>query len=253
MRYSKPFAVVSNCTFAGNVAATYGGAVYMANLTTQSLNIVNSILWDNTAATGGVMYVNGSSATATVTFAYSDVDGGWNGAKVYKANGANVTITDLGGNTNVNPQFSPTLGGTWTSAEIRNPALGQTTLTDTGAIWTANALQGLTIQPNTASALQYLVASNTLTTVTVWGLVTSGGLTPYALRDARLCSTGGRWTPGDVWVKDNVHSPCIDAGDPQAAYWLEPPFNGSRINMGFDGNTAQASKSSPPGTVMTIR
>jgi parallel beta-helix repeat protein len=58
----------------------------------------------------------------------------------------------------------------------------------------------------------------------------------------RLKSAGGHWN-GTGWVIDAVTSPCIDAGDPGSAYNAEPVPNGGRINMGFDGNTAHASKS----------
>jgi parallel beta-helix repeat protein len=59
-----------------------------------------------------------------------------------------------------------------------------------------------------------------------------------------LKSQGGRWA-GTGWVLDAVSSPCIDAGDPSSPFNLEPAPNGGRINMGFDGNTAMASKAPP--------
>jgi hypothetical protein len=40
-------------------------------------------------------------------------------------------------------------------------------------------------------------------------------------------------------------SPCLDAGDPEAACGLEPAPNGCRVNLGHTGNTAQAT--SAPG------
>ena len=44
-------------------------------------------------------------------------------------------------------------------------------------------------------------------------------------------------------MKDEVHSPLIDAGDPAAAVGSEPKPNGGRLNVGAFGGTAQASKS----------
>jgi hypothetical protein len=44
-------------------------------------------------------------------------------------------------------------------------------------------------------------------------------------------------------VKDDVTSPCIDAGDPNSPVGEEPFPNGGRINMGAYGGTAEASKS----------
>ncbi len=46
---------------------------------------------------------------------------------------------------------------------------------------------------------------------------------------------------------------CIDVGDPSSAYRGEPMPNGWRINMGFYGGTAQASKVPPEGTLFLIR
>jgi hypothetical protein len=63
-------------------------------------------------------------------------------------------------------------------------------------------------------------------------------------RDYHLLSERGRyWPEHDVWVLDEVTSPCIDAGDPDADFSAEPVPNGGRINMGAYGGTAHASMS----------
>ncbi|MBN1805771.1 MAG: right-handed parallel beta-helix repeat-containing protein [Sedimentisphaerales bacterium] len=55
-----------------------------------------------------------------------------------------------------------------------------------------------------------------------------------------LKSQAGRWDPiGKSWVKDNVTSRCIDAGDPNSQSY---EYNGGRINMGAYGGTLEASK-----------
>ncbi|RLJ03869.1 MAG: hypothetical protein DRP08_02850, partial [Candidatus Aenigmatarchaeota archaeon] len=60
--------------------------------------------------------------------------------------------------------------------------------------------------------------------------------------DFHLKSQAGRWN-GSAWVKDDITSPCIDAGVPfeedpvYGDYRNELPPNGSRINMGAYGNT----------------
>jgi len=65
-----------------------------------------------------------------------------------------------------------------------------------------------------------------------------------AKAEFHLKSKAGRWEPGTKsWVKDNVQSPCIDAGDPESPYAQEPVPNGNRMNMGAYGNTPEASKS----------
>jgi hypothetical protein len=62
--------------------------------------------------------------------------------------------------------------------------------------------------------------------------------------DYHLKSKGGRWNPlSQNWVKDDVTSPCINAGDPKSPVGDEPEPNGGRIDMGAYGGTIEASKS----------
>jgi len=62
--------------------------------------------------------------------------------------------------------------------------------------------------------------------------------------DYHLKSQAGRWDPAsESWTKDEVTSPCIDAGDPMSPIGHEQFPNGGRINMGAYGGTAEASKS----------
>jgi hypothetical protein len=62
--------------------------------------------------------------------------------------------------------------------------------------------------------------------------------------DYHLKSQAGRWgSTSESWVKDDVTSPCIDAGDMGSPIGDEPFPNGGRINMGAYGSRSQASKS----------
>jgi predicted outer membrane repeat protein len=62
--------------------------------------------------------------------------------------------------------------------------------------------------------------------------------------DYHLKSQAGRWDPNSqIWLQDDVTSPCIDAGDPTSSTGLEPSPNGGKINMGAYGGTIEASKS----------
>ena len=62
--------------------------------------------------------------------------------------------------------------------------------------------------------------------------------------DYHLKSQAGRWNmTTDSWIKDEVTSPCIDAGDLSSPIGQEPFPNGGVINMGAYGGTAEASKS----------
>jgi hypothetical protein len=71
--------------------------------------------------------------------------------------------------------------------------------------------------------------------------------------DYHLKSQAGRWDPNrGSWVKDDVTSSCIDAGDPNSDYSGELWPNGGRINMGAYGGTAEASKSGHDETLLHI-
>ena len=118
-------------------------------------------------------------------------------------------------------------------------------------------LVGRFIRPGTSTQIyQYAVVTNDGTTVTVWGnarVLASNGVA-YAVYDYHLQSEYGRYEALG-WQTDAASSPCIDAGDPRSDYVNEPRANGARVNMGFYGNTAQASKSEPPsaGAVVVLR
>jgi len=58
-----------------------------------------------------------------------------------------------------------------------------------------------------------------------------------------LSERGRYWPEHDIWVLDEVTSPCIDAGDPDADFSAERNPNGGRINIGAYGGTYYASMS----------
>ena len=62
--------------------------------------------------------------------------------------------------------------------------------------------------------------------------------------DYHLKSAAGRWKTGSQsWVKDDLTSPCIDAGDPNSDWSQELCPHGKRINVGAYGGTSEASMS----------
>ncbi|MBN2130527.1 MAG: leucine-rich repeat domain-containing protein [Sedimentisphaerales bacterium] len=62
--------------------------------------------------------------------------------------------------------------------------------------------------------------------------------------DYHLQSEAGRWdSEAQVWMCDEVTSPCIDAGDPTSPVGEEPLPNGNIVNMGAFGGTAGTGKS----------
>ena len=61
--------------------------------------------------------------------------------------------------------------------------------------------------------------------------------------DYHLKSQAGRWNENTrTWFRDEVTSPCIDAGDITSSIGHETFPNGARINIGAYGGTPQASK-----------
>ena len=180
---------ILNCTFTGNRAgtsATLAWADAGASASTYPIGLENCIVWDgiqSIAPYRPARAVRGSTYPATpaqnVAIRYSDVQGGWAGE----------------GNINIDPCFAAS--GYWVNA----------------------------VDPAFPVASDYSNA--------IW---TEG--------DYRLKSKGGRWDPiREDWVRDEVASPCIDAGDPNRPVADEPAPNGGRINMGIYGGTAEASKS----------
>ena len=66
----------------------------------------------------------------------------------------------------------------------------------------------------------------------------------FVVGDYHLRSDRGRyWPEHDVWVLDEVSSPCIDAGDLAVNPIDEPNPNGGRVNIGAYGQTPYASMS----------
>ena len=63
---------LTNVTFSGNSATSYGGGIYNSS---GSPSLANSILWGNSAGSDGAQIYRRSAASAT----YSDIQGGWSG------------------------------------------------------------------------------------------------------------------------------------------------------------------------------
>lgn len=238
---------IVNCTVAENAATNSGG--WGGGLFNQSAQptLTNCIFWGNWAKSNGNEFYN-RIAGATTTVSYCDINGGWNGSNVYNDGGIMV---NGGGNTATNPLFARGDTGIWETVSAYDPDTGQMTLTDTDATWTAGALVKCTVNPATNQWRQFIIVTNSATTVTIWGDATAFATNGAAYRifNPRLQSATGRWTPLG-WVHDSAYSPCIDAGI--GDYSLEPSPNGRRVNIGFDGNTPTASKSYPPGTIIKV-
>jgi hypothetical protein len=166
---------IANNTIAGNrCVGGNGGGINQCGA-----RIVNSIIWDNTAAFDSQLYRSATPAHCCIE--------GWNGSGE--------------GNISDDPLFvvTPSGGGRWTADGSFDNKTWQTSLTDTAASWQPDALKGLLVNPDTAEAFQFVIASNTATTMNVWGDASNLAKVnqAYEIYDYRLVAT----------------SPCVDAGD----------------------------------------
>jgi hypothetical protein len=132
----------------------------------------------------------------------------------------------------LNVDGDPLLGagpsGTWTAAGVFNAARYQTTLTDSAAAFTPDALVGQILNPDTAQdRLRYVIEANTATTITVAGNATALGgtgasyeVTDFHLQAASPASDAGSSTVTGLPAQD------ID-GDPR-------PGTDGQVNIGAD-------------------
>ncbi|MCE9615614.1 MAG: right-handed parallel beta-helix repeat-containing protein [Lentisphaerae bacterium] len=215
-----------NCLFVGNQSAENGGGVYIRNLPNPMVNCTFSL--NNPNAVG----VGGTTTVATNVILWSDTDeiGGFGHLQyaysdVMGSAGAGISNLD------VNPLFALTENGNWTANAVYDPAAGQTLLTDVSAQWPSGRLTGGTVNPDGGQFLEFYIATNTATTLLVWGDASAGGSgDAYALHDWHL----------------QTNSPCVDAGDPGFDWSIEPDYPSGRIDMGAYGNTVEAATTNPP-------
>ncbi|MBA4388851.1 MAG: hypothetical protein C0404_12785, partial [Verrucomicrobia bacterium] len=147
---------------------------------------------------------------------------------------------------------------------VRNSII-ETDGTGTYAIWVANGVSITNFDYNnyyaTVNGSLGRYGGVAITDLAVWQASTASdsnsisaapGFADIAAWDFHLKSTEGRYTAGGVWVKDGVHSPSIDAGDPFVIVDLEPSPNGSRLDQGAYGGTSFSSKSTTNQPVVRL-
>jgi predicted outer membrane repeat protein len=271
-------AVLTGCRFGTNLALNRGGAVYAKagpSMSDSLMVLTGCTFSGNTATRAGALYTEGRYLPEhAVTVDHCVFTGNW----ARDTGGAlAVDYTPL---TIVNSTFADNWAKTWPTLDWRchlwgpwdDPAVNMTDCIlwdrEQSIIRAATLWGGQTV--DTAGAAIAIIHSDVrggwpgegnidadplFASPGYWGDASDPTVIAPATRpnaiwvegDYHLKSQAGRWdSTGGSWVLDEVTSPCIDAGDPNAPLGDEPEPNGGRINMGAYGSTAQASKSDGP-------
>jgi len=228
---------IIQCTFIAN-SASFGGAISQGD--TDSV-LVSCRFIDNSASTGGGIANHGYSDPTLSNCIFSR-NSAEIGAGFYNTTGSAPKLVNC---TFCKNSASQTGGGMCTTNNYNfSPILlncifwANTDNTGTGQSGQINYEDGAPI-PNYCSIQGW--------TGNLGGTGNVGADPCFANPDSNdyhLKSQAGRWDPLIAgWIKDDVTSPCIDAGDPASPIGLEPFPNGGIINMGAYGGTAEASKS----------
>lgn len=269
-------ATLSGFTITHGGSSDLGGGVYAAS---GAPTISNNVITANTATTGGGLRLDGgtpsiiqnvisgnTSQQAAGLCLIDPIDGVVRGNVIsgntcpagdnHYAGGAFVSGTCALTNNTITGNQAPYAGGVQVARNGTATLIGNIIAFNTGS--SPNSGGGIYLLDGNTAILSYCdVYGNTGgNCVGMTDPVGSNGnlsvdprFANAAANDFRLKSAGGRWN-GSVWVTDAVTSVCIDAGDPAATFSAEPTPNGGRVNMGFDGNTAHASKT--PAPVITV-
>lgn len=236
--------LVQGNTITGNTSSEgYGGGMYFTGVSTPVItgNCVDS----NEAWIAGGVALLGTTATLANNI-ISNNNAGANSGGIQCWDGSPSII-----NNTVYGNTSPYVGGIYAATTEGN------TVTIRNSIVVASTGGGVTLGNGTISYCDVYgnSPSNYVDVPDETGHNGNISAAPAFVNapggDLHLKSPAGHWTAGG-WLTDAVFSPCIDSGDPASAFNLEPAPNGGRVNMGFDGNTAQASKTLIPAVVSWI-
>ncbi len=222
--------ILTNCMFIGNVSRNGGGGIENQN---SDPLLTKCIFSGNQAKYGGGMY-NGNSDSTLINCSFSGNEAETVGGGIYIYPNSDITVINstFAGNFAIN---GDALG--CESTESRNPSnvvISNCIFRNSGnEIWNND---NSTITVNYSNILGGWPGQGNIDVEPLFVNAEEG--------DYHLKSQAGRWNPNSQsWVRDDVMSPCIDAGDPNTPVGAEPEPNGGIINMGVFGGTAEAGMS----------
>lgn len=201
--------MIAKCTFIANSASRAGGGIYNLQL---SPTITNCTFRGNSAYQGGGICNSWSSSPTLINCTFA----------ANSANRGNALACDsvFGPPRNVQVINCIIWGGIW----HKDTSTIAVTYSDVKGGWPGDG---------NIDADPFFVEPGHWDVNGVW-----------VEGDYHLKSQAGRLDANSqVWVQDDVTSPCIDAGNPSSPIGLEPFPNGGIINMGAYGGTTEASKS----------
>jgi hypothetical protein len=273
-------AILADCTIRGNSAtgailhmAGYGGGLYAGQ--NSMLTLTNCNIAENSAGVGGGGILLTTSPSTITGCVISENSAGWWGGGVGCENNAMLlTVTNCvivrniagegGGGmacasgavlTTSNCTIWGNSGGnTWGGGGILC-VQGSATITN-NIIWANTSPKGHEVSvedPESTLMITYSDVAGGQAEVNVengcildWGVgnIDADSLFSDVVNDDfHLKSEAGRWDPAtQTWIRDDVTSPCIDAGDPMSPIGRESFPNGGFTNMGAYASTPEASR-----------
>ncbi|MHC4744828.1 MAG: hypothetical protein ACYS8Z_23180, partial [Planctomycetota bacterium] len=213
--YASTGTVITDSSFVSNVASSGGAICYSGYFS--DIIVRNSLFFANhTRTEGGGILSNGRFTADNCTFVENRPRSGatFNLSRPLFLTNSILRDQALGQAGSFNIEYSNIEGGWPGSGNIdADPCF-----VDPG-YWAHIADPNIRVEPNDPNAV-------------------------LIIGDYHLKSEAGRWdSAAGTWVQDQVTSPCIDTGDPNADYAGEPWPHGARVNMGAYGATKEASLS----------
>jgi len=244
-------ATLVGCKFKGNTTNCRGGGMFNGS---NSPTLTNCTFSNNSASSdGGGMYNReGSPVLTNCIFSGNSTNN--NGGAVFNNNSPKLTNCTLSGNS------AKTGGGIYNdnSSFNCNPTLTNCIFwdnQDSGEVANSAQIYG-SVSAVTYSCIQDADPNDQNISAGLGNIVENpcfvklGHWTDPNNPNAQT----GPHDPNATWVEADYHlqphSSCIDSGDPNSDYSLEPEPNGGRINIGAYGNTRAAT--SKGGTAILI-